>query len=106
MSVTKHRTPYGDAWVAADHVAIAAHGGQLYQWAHRPGAVWPCSVLDDLDGIRAEFDSNGLLDLVTPSDSEDLSADELNAWSSDVLRDVLPTDHPAYFVAVGQFEEN
>jgi hypothetical protein len=34
---------------------------------------------------------------------DELPADELSAWASDVLRDVLPKDHPAYFVAVGQF---
>lgn len=97
------RTDFGDVWVMPDHVAIAADNRQVYNWAHRPGACWPCSTLDDIDAIRVEFDSHGLLDLITPSGSGDIPADELNAWTSDVLREILPRDHPAYFVTVGQY---
>jgi hypothetical protein len=78
---------YGTVTVTEKGATVEATGAQLYAWAHRSGMAWPCSELATLDGIRAEFDSNGLLDL-EPS-PENLMADELNAWSSDVLRDVL-----------------
>jgi hypothetical protein len=50
------------------------------------------------------FDRNGLLALETEPEHEDLAADELNAWSSDVLRVVIAADHPVYFISVGQFD--
>jgi hypothetical protein len=104
MSTTHHTTPYGDVDVSPSGASIDAHAGQLFAWSHRPGAAWPCSILDDLDHIAVAFDSTGLVELVTDGGyGDELPADELSAWASDVLRDVLPKDHPAYFVAVGQF---
>lgn len=104
---------YGRVMIQAETVTIEADSAQLYDWAHRPGHLWPCSGLARIeDTLRVEFDSNGLLDLTGDGydpENEDAGAeimsDELSAWASDALRDVLPADHPAYAVAVGQFEE-
>lgn len=100
MPTTQHA--FGTVDVREHGVSIDATGAQLYAWAHRSGAAWPCSVLADLDEIHAHFDAHGLVDIDHPG-VEDLPADEFNAWSSDVLLDALPQDHPAYFVTVGQF---
>lgn len=84
-------------------VMINATHEQLVNWAYRPNAKWPCSELARLGGITAAFDPNGLVDLSDGTDN--LSGDELTAWSSDVLRDVLTPWHPAYNVTVGQFQD-
>lgn len=108
-------TPYGDVTITDNGVTIEATGNQLWEWSHRRGASWPCSTLDDLDSIRAHFDANGLVDLEqSPSEYDEssnmtypeIAGDEFNAWSCDVLRDVLPIVHPAWFVTVGQFIES
>lgn len=118
-------TAYGTVELSETGVSIRANFAQLCSWSTRPGHSWPCSTLDDLpDGIRADFDAGGLIDLDAPStfydnwsglyyermegeefsgESYEIAGDEFNAWSSDVLRDVLPRDHPAYEVCVGQF---
>lgn len=108
--MAKTETEYGTVTSAADMegVTIEATGAQLYAWANRPGCFWPCSELAPLDSIRVAFDSDGLLEIACQLDgkddaAEDLTSDELNAWSSDVLRGVLSRDHPAWFVTVGQF---
>jgi hypothetical protein len=90
-------------WIGTEGVSITAGALALELWANRPGSVWPCSELEELESIRAVFDSNGLLELETVPEV-DLSSSELTAWSSDVLRDTLPADHPAWYVTVGQFD--
>jgi len=76
---------------------------ETYDWARRPGATWPNSYLAG-QRFFAEFDANGLVDLtVNGKYGVDAPADEFNAITSDFLRGQLPEDHPAYFVAVGQF---
>lgn len=97
-------TPYGDVSITDDSVTITAERAHLYSWATRPGAYWPLSTLRHLDRVLAAFDRDGLVELIADGDAEDLSSDEFNAWSSDVLRDAaLPLDHPVYPIAVGQF---
>jgi hypothetical protein len=101
-------TPYGTATIGEDWCSIKAEHHQLYDWANRPGAHWPCSELaHDVDSIEAGFDSGGLIDLrILPGEPEDLMGDELSAWTSDVLEIAgLPADHPCYLVCVGQFQE-
>lgn len=71
-------------------------------WATRPGKRWPCSQLRG-KRLFAEFDRNGLVDLAINGRSTDCDVNELNAITSDHLRAKLSPDHPAYFVAVGQF---
>jgi hypothetical protein len=72
-------------------------------------AVWPCSHLSRLEGLFVAFDANGLVDIEATGldfdewEDADVSSNELNAWSSDVLRGVLPADHPTRFVTVDQF---
>lgn len=101
-------TEFGAVTIGADSVSVRATPEQLDAWAHRTGNVWPCSVLAETGpgDLVAEFDSRGLVDLYeTDGPSADIPGDELNAWSSDVLRDVLPDSHPCYFVTVAQFDE-
>lgn len=75
-----------------------------YEWARRPGSAWPCS---ELSGHRlwVEFDDNGLVDFtVDGREGFDVPGDELSAIVSDFIGQRITKDHPAYFVAVGQFE--
>jgi hypothetical protein len=75
-------------------VQLYATRVMLWDWAHRSGAVWPCSVLAGLDEIRVDFDADGdLVDIV--GDSDDLMSDELSAWSTDVLDGCGFGSHPA-----------
>lgn len=74
-----------------------------YEWAHKAGASWPCSQLSNRR-VFAEFDRGGLVDFTINGKSRDCDANELNAITSDALRGRLPKDHPAYFVAVAQFD--
>jgi len=68
---------------------------------------WPCSKLRG-KRVRADFDTNGLLDLSVngrpPTESLDLDCTELNAIIADHLKGQLPKGHPCFFVAVGQFD--
>lgn len=95
-------TPFGTVAIGPDSVSVTASGHELYTWAHRPGHSWPCSYLMNLESIQASFNTNGLVDLTHPS-GDDISGDEVNAWSSDAIALVLPADHACYFVTVGQF---
>jgi hypothetical protein len=102
-------TEYGTVAYGADYASIRANDSQLRAWAERPDAVWPCSHLSRLEGLFVAFDANGLVDIeATGLDFDEwedagVSSDELNAWSSDVLRGVLPADHLTRFVTVDQF---
>lgn len=59
-----------------------------------------------IDIAYAAFDTGGLVDLeLRPDETQDLSGDELNAWTSDVLAIALTPDHPCWLVCVGQFHE-
>lgn len=111
-SARNYRTEFGTVTISADAVSIEADGTQLWSWANRPGCSWPCSTLARLDSIKVGFDSNGLLDLtstdeggVVDSENDELTSDELSAWSSDVLDGIVPENHPTYPVTVGQFKE-
>lgn len=55
-----------------------------YNWAHKPGAAWPCSTLAGLH-VWIEVDKNGLCDMNLP----DVDAHELEAIVSDHLPDDL-----------------
>lgn len=80
-----------------------------YDWAHRVNDSWPCSTLSN-HRLTASFDSNGLYDLTI--DGKCLSgegycevdAHELSAIVADLMKKKLPTTHPCYDVAVGQFQ--
>lgn len=87
-------------------VTVWLSATDTYEWARRPGEAWPCSELAGRR-IRADFDSNGLLDLTIdgrpPGDRLYIPVDEFNALIADHLKNKLPEDHPCYFVVVGQF---
>jgi hypothetical protein len=94
-------------------IRIWASADDTHLWANRPGSRWPCSTLA---GHRffAEFDSNGLLDLTVDGRDADAAPEvdghELSCCCADLIGAALRgvkagEDHPAWFVAVGQFEE-
>jgi hypothetical protein len=97
-------TEYGVAAVGSVAVEIRAGHHELHAWATRHGSRWPCSQLARLERIAVAFDRHGLVSMETAPEVNDLAANELNAWSSDVLRVVIPTDHPVYYISVGQFD--
>lgn len=106
-------TDFGTVTIHSDCVAVSANLNELSAWSHRPGAVWPCSTLEDFDNICAWFDSNGLYELQGFDPAQDdhystehVDGNELTAWSKDLLELAnLSADHPAYFAAVGQYKE-
>lgn len=85
-------------------VTLWASARDTYAWAHRPGESWPCSQLSGRR-VVACFDRNGLCDLSIDGGrgDQDVDGNELSALCADMLAARLPKDHPAYFVAVGQF---
>ena len=103
-------TEFGRVIVTDDAASIEADNSELVRWTRRPGAVWPCSDLARYDYIRVVFDRHGLVELQVQgrkdgryADTDDITSAELNAWSSDLLGDVIPEDHPLWFITVGQF---
>lgn len=89
----KHRaTFFGSATVYDDgRAVVTADGNDTYNWAHKAGAVWPCSALSS-HSFRAEFNAAG--DLVDYDGPDDVGADELNAICTDLLGFVVEY-HPA-----------
>jgi hypothetical protein len=101
--------------VTENHVTLRVSGNDTRMWAMRPNNVWPCSTLSGR-GFTAEFDSNGLCDLDIQQsngktdlhislDTFDIDGHELSAMCCDLLKNRLPSSHPAYLVAVDQFLE-
>lgn len=85
------------------------HGTGFTLWISAPetrnwARNWPCSTLVGRR-IRVDFDRTGMVDLRVngryPSGSVD--AWELSAIVADYSARRLSEDHPAYYVAVGQF---
>ncbi len=69
-------------------------------WRRRPGAVWPCSTINGRR-IALFVDATGLVEFtVNGRDCDNIDGNELSAMMADFVRDVLPSDHPAYDVAV------
>jgi len=82
---------------------VSASDTERWAIGHFGQGRWPCS---ELAGSRfcVTFDTNGLCDFTLSGlRDKDVDQNELNACISDFLKDKLPTDHPCYFVAVGQF---
>ena len=74
-----------------------------YNWAHKPGATWPCSTIN---GRRVALfvDMTGLVEFtVNGRNGIDIDGGELSAMMADFVRDVLSQDHPAYAIAVDRF---
>ena len=89
--------------ICGSSVKLWLSANETRAWAQRPGASWPCSQLSG-KRLFAEFDANGLLDIAINGRNLDCDATEFNACTSDHLATRLPKDHPAWFVAVGQFQ--
>lgn len=88
--------------IGLESVAVWIDARETSDWARR----WPCSTLRG-KRVRAEFDTNGLLDYAVDGRmGEDLDSHEFNALTSDFLARKLPTSHPCYFVTVGQFRSS
>jgi hypothetical protein len=120
MGVVMTTDPKGDGMQGFTHnglrVTVSKTGAEieateaaLRAWANRPGHVWPCSELAHLDSLYAAFDQGGLTEVVEIIDGIEIygedsavTADEFNAFTSDALSAVMPANHPAYFVNVGQ----
>ncbi len=60
-------------------------------WSHDRGSTGECWRLS-LDGPDDD-----------ETDTVEIAGDELSAWTSTVLREALPGDHPCWLVCVGQF---
>lgn len=69
-----------------DGYVIKLSARDTYNWAHKPGAAWPCSELADR-AICVEVDSNGLCDIPI-GDSGFIDGNELEA----IIADHLPAD--------------
>lgn len=66
-------------------VQVRAVPRHLKAWASRPGAAWPCSVLASLPhGIYLRLDMHGDLAEIDGDESEEVMADELDAWLDDL----------------------
>jgi hypothetical protein len=81
-------------------ISVRISGRETSDWARR----WPCSTLRG-KRVRADFDTNGLLDLALDGGrgAQDCDAHELNALVSDFVARRMSREHPCYFVVVGQF---
>ncbi len=93
---------YGTASMDETGTEVSATFPQLYQWTTKGTGVsqWPCGDLVRLDSISAKFDLAGdLVDLTVVADGVEgqweITSAEFNAWTSDVLRAVGLTGHPA-----------
>jgi hypothetical protein len=53
-----------------------------YDWAHRPGASWPCSTLSD-HRIMAEVQGDNLVDFTIDGKMGDCDGNELDAILAD-----------------------
>lgn len=80
---------YGSNLIGKDKVSGF---GSLVHWSTYVG--WPCSELARVADIAVAFDAKGdLVDIST--DSDDIPADELNAWTSECLVRAGYPNHPA-----------
>lgn len=100
--MNNYETPYGTVTETPNCIYVTGESWQLYRWAKDTGYV--CSELEYAGAVSAGFDNCGLFELTTTSGNDDLPADELSAWTSDVILAAdVPTDHPAHYVSCGQF---
>lgn len=90
--------------ISPSHVSLWLSARETQAWATKPGATWPCSTIAGRS-LYVEFDRNGLCDLTTRPEREDIDANELSALCADSLRDSVPRDHALHFVIIGQFED-
>lgn len=88
MRIQKHENGYA-MWLSAR---------DTYDWAHKPGATWPCSTLSNKRCLVV-VDTNGLCDFtvngrdVYERDASDIDGTELDA----IVSDHLPDDMRQYW---------
>lgn len=89
--------------ISKNSATLFVSARDTYQWAHKPGASWPCSTLSGRR-FAVTFDRNGLVDLTVDGkyDVDDVDGHELAAICADLLATKLPATHPAYDFAVSQ----
>ena len=68
-----------------------------YEWAHKPGAHWPCSTLSNRR-VMAGFDSNGLCEFTINGRDGDCDSHEFNAILADLCGSRVPKDHPLAWI--------
>lgn len=90
-------TTFGTVTRNASRTTVSADGATLRDWARRGDCSWPCSVLARQASVEAVFDARGDLVELNADDGclSDLPADELNAWTSEVLVRAGYPNHPA-----------
>lgn len=67
---------YTTLWLSAN---------DTYNWAHRSGAKWPCSILSGYR-LRAQFDEEqNLIDVTIDGQNRYCPADEFNAIVTDFM---------------------
>lgn len=65
-------------------VKLWASARDTYDWAHKPGAWWPCSVVSG-KRLFAEFYKGDLVDVALDGRDAEIPADEFNAITADLL---------------------
>jgi len=75
-----------------------------WAWANCPGSGWPCSSLAGRR-VFVAYDRHGLHTVTLDGKPGDCCADELAACVADhvAASGKIDEEHPAWFVAVGQF---
>lgn len=77
MRIKKSGQGYTQLWLSAN---------DTYNWAHKPSAFWPCSVLSG-HRLYAQFDNYGdLIDMAIDGRYKDCPADEFNAITADFIK--------------------
>lgn len=91
--------------VTDSRVFLHLTADETADWADTPGKCWPGSQIAGRT-LDVEFDRNGLVDFTLDGESVDVPAEELNAITSDFLKDEVPEEHSCWLVCVGQFVDD
>jgi hypothetical protein len=71
-------------------VKVWASANDTYDWAHRPGESWPCSMFSG-HRLFAEFSNGDLVDFTIDGKyGRDIDGAEFNAFIEDTLGSVNP----------------
>ena len=65
-------------------VSIWASANDTYNWAHKPGASWPCSQLSG-NRFYAQFQHGDLVEFTLNGKDGDIDSTEFNAFIQDHL---------------------
>jgi hypothetical protein len=91
MATFESRFGSVDASRYGEEIIINAVDFQTYDWANRPNARWPLSVLEDMPEIHVQFCVDGLIDIQPYADDDggEISNDELTAYCYDVVNEAV-----------------